>query len=160
MCMHAVLIRLDLFPKRTEEHEGWEGDWFAWGWGSLSAVEGGAEDGYDPNTWHVWRTLSNIELSALPSLSESLERLSHIGSQQAPVSAPRAMGFRDVHGHVSLLQGDRASELRSLCLHTKHCYPVVYTPSPENECISVSFPSSYFIKQGLTLVLTGLALAV
>lgn len=88
MCMHAVLIRLDLFPKRTEEHEGWEGDKFAWGWGNLSAVEGGAEDGYDPNTWHVWRTLSNIELSALPSLSDSLERLSHIGTSK-PQSLPQ-----------------------------------------------------------------------
>lgn len=37
--------------------------------------------------------LSNMELSALPSSSDSLERLSHIGSQQAPVSAPRALGL-------------------------------------------------------------------
>lgn len=41
MAQHpCVCIRLDWFLKRTEEHEGWEGDRFAWGWGSLSAVGG------------------------------------------------------------------------------------------------------------------------
>lgn len=50
-------------------------------------------------------TLSNIELSALPSSSDSLERLSHIGSQRAPVSIPKSTGVRDVHGHVSLYRG-------------------------------------------------------
>lgn len=70
-------------------------------------------------------TLSNIELSALHSSSDSLERLSHIGSQQAPVSAPRALGLETCMAMSAFYRGTKHpnSEPIACTASTNSLYP-------------------------------------
>lgn len=70
-------------------------------------------------------TLSNIELSALPSSSDSLERLPHIGSQQAPVSTPRALGLETCMAMSAFYRGTKHpnSDPQACAASTNSLYP-------------------------------------